>query len=72
MTSADLGEEYAAVLVERHETVKNDGLKLSVASFSYKRQWNVLAEGQETTKVQQLPVTQSVLDMYIYHESMCI
>lgn len=30
MTSADLAEKYAAVLVERHETVKNDVLKITV------------------------------------------
>lgn len=57
MTSADLVEEYAAVPVEWHETVKNGVLKIAFATFSYKHQLKILAAakslGQETTEVRQ-------------------
>lgn len=73
MTSTDLAEDYAAVLVERHKTVRNDVLKITVATVSYRHQLKILAEGKslgpEATEVQQPARTQYVLDTYIYNES---
>lgn len=73
MTSTDLSDKYAAVLVERHKTVRNDVLKITVATVSYKHQLKILAEGKslgpEAAEVQQPARTQYVLDTYIYNES---
>lgn len=76
MTSADLVEEYAAVPVEWHETVKNGVLKIAFATFSYKHQLKILAAakslGQETTEVRQPVRTQYGLDTYGYNGSIWV
>lgn len=45
MTSADLAEKYAAVLVERHETVKNYVLKITVLLSAANTNWSSLQRG---------------------------
>ena len=72
VTSADLAEEYGAVLVAWHETVKNHVLKTTVAAFSYRHHLQVLAGGkslrQETTEAQQPARTQHGLGAYLCNE----